>query len=439
MRRLVCLIAAVILSSGLLQAEISSQYLKDYLREGISNNLELQIQSKKLMASKAKKYQAFSNYLPKLDFSSRYTEINEGASIPLGEQELVLAEKKSTETKLELVQPIFNPAVYYNYRMQKSTTSADEYEYQAKVKAVEYSIIEAYYNCMKTAQLVEMKKTSLELAKENHYVTSKLYQVEKVPETDLLRAQVGLMTGEQELKEAENQFKLSRNYFNSVLNRDMSTDVQTDSLSSNYLVNLNLKDEIKVEETLEEAVKLALNYSPEIKQTESGVNAMKSVRGIASADFMPTLTAIGDYGYRKDDFKYNSGNDYWSITAMLSWNLFSGLGSTAKVIEMNANVKQMEKTSQNVKHMMELEVRNNYLDLKHNLNQFEVAQKTYQTALSNYNMVKKQYENELAAFINLTDAKNLLDSSRTNLIVNYFNVLLAKAKYNKSIGLQILK
>ncbi|HNX00705.1 MAG TPA: TolC family protein [Candidatus Cloacimonadota bacterium] len=429
----------IILCISALFAEVNDIHLRNYLEMGIQNNLDLKIQQDKTNSSHAKKWEAFAGFLPSLDASSRYTELNEGMTINLGDYSIPIQAKKSTQTKFEATQVLFNPAVYFNYKMQSHMTKSDDQAYRTKLIQTQYNILDGYYNCLKASSLVNMRKTSLELAKENYYVTTKLYEVEKVPQTDVLRAQVGMMSSEQDIRDAENQYKLASNYFNSLLNRDMNSEIEMEEQSPDFLNRLDINTVLPPVDSLSDAVTLAMKQRPEIKQVSEGLKSVKSAKTITLSGYLPSIVGVGDYGWQSSSFDYKGDTDYWSITGMLSWNLFSGFGRESRVRQVHYSVKEMERTLESTKHMIELDVRNSYDTYLHDRKQFDVAKQTYQAAQSNYNMVQEQYRNDLAPMVTLMDAKNLLDSSKTNLIVSYFNVLVSKAKYDISLGNEIIK
>jgi outer membrane protein TolC len=439
MKRIAVVLSLAISVNAMAIGTINTEILRKYKETAIKNNLELQIEGRKLDDSNSKVYQAGSSFLPKVDFNARITNFDKARSIPINGFDFTINPKKNTETKIEATQVLFSPAIVYNYLIQKNLNKSDRYEYSNKVSELEFNVLQAYYNCLKAKELVEMRKSALELAKESYNVTEKLYKVEKVPETDLLRAQVGLISGQQDIMDAENQFNLARNYFNSVLNRGMNEEIETDVFDPDELLNVKIQEISGDVESLESLINQAIENRSEVKQMYLGFRSTKYAKRIMMSDFLPSMAAAYSYGYSGEDFSYKEDQKSWSISGVLSWNLFSGFNSSAKAYEVNSQVKQMEKSYENTKHLIELDVRNNYLDFQHSKSQFEVAQKAYQTALSNYRMVKKQYENELAPMINLTDSKNLLDSSKANLIVSYFNVLISRARLDKSVCKEIIK
>lgn len=422
-----------------LWGQVTDSYLKQYMQIGVQNNLELQAARHKLEASHAKRFEAFSGFLPSVDLSSRYTRNDKEVSISIPPVNIPMQAKVSTDTKAEVTQVLFNPAVYYNYKMQRQSTKGDEFDYQTKLRSTEFNILEAYYNCAKAKELIAVKKASLDLAKENHHVASNLYAVDKVPKSDLLRAEVGLMTGEQEIRDAQNQYNLARNYFNSLLNRDLTAEVNCASLSSDSLLNLQLDSVLPAPDSVDTALQTAIKLRSELKQAEAGLGALRSAYKINLSQYVPSLVMVGSYGYNGDDLNYTSSEDYWNVSGVLSWNIFSGFKSTAQAKQMKEQVREMEKNQENVKSMIELDVRNSYTSYQFDRDQFAVAKETYQTALENYRMVELQYKNELAPQLNLLDAKSLLDSSRTNLIVSYFNIMVSQAKYTKSLGYSLMK
>lgn len=441
-------------TSMVLFAQKHQMYIKNYVILGLKNNLELQIASKRLEASKARYGQSKSSLFPRLDLTSRYTKLNDGydMALPFGRMfgavydslgitdkpsDLVIPmqSEKETETKLELTQPIFNPMIWFNCKVQNALTESDYYDFQSKQENVVFNIIESYFTVMQAEQMVKAKESSLALAKETHHSVASLYKEEKVPQTDLLRAEVMVMNSEQELQQMQNQFELARNHFNQILNRNMDEEVGVDSLAIDIMETMKSEDAFDEIPSYNEAISIANKNRPEVKQVNLAVRSAKYAKLMMASEFLPSVTMVADYGYKATDFNYNSNDDYWSVSGVLSINLFSGLGSSAKYKESRALEQVAYKSKEQTAQLILLDVKNNYFDYQNSIRQFEVAQKASQAAYANFNMVKKQYDNEMSSMVSYVDAKNLLDTSRSNLIAAYYNVLVIKAKLDKSLGI----
>jgi outer membrane protein len=424
------------LAAALALHSVDDARLRACLAQAEQNNLEMQMAGKSLDESGARKLQALSGLLPSATISSSMTRFDKEISLQLSSDmpAFVMQPKESTTTKLEVSQVLFSPGAYYNYQVQRQAHKASEYGCRSRMDELRMQVVESYYGCQKAAEVVEMRRSALAAADENLRLAQTLYDVGKVPQTDLLRARVGKMSSEQDLRDAENQAGLAANSLNRMLGLELTAPVVRDTLDLDQLIALNLRSELTPAGSPEEAVAQSMSNRPEIQQIDAGLRSMKLADKAVFSGYLPSLVAVGDYGYSRDDFHYTSDDHYWTVTGMLQWNIFSGFATTGRVREVRAQLRNYELSSANTRKLIELDVRNSHMTYTHDLNQFEVARSTYQAAKSNYDMVKQQYENDLAPMVTLMDAKSLLDSARVNLVISYYSALTSGAQYRKSIG-----
>ena len=428
-------------------------YLKEYIKSGLRENLELQSAKDILNTYDAKVSQATSNFLPKVDISSRFTKAGGGRSFvfPLGsmlnpvyealnfptrleDQNINFVRPQEHDTKVELVQPIFNVAVYYGYQAQDNLYKSASFEYNSKELGTVYSIKEAYYNYAKTVQLVDVQKSALALAKENLDVTTKLYQVDKAPKSDVSRAEVLYATSEQALQSATNQMTLAKNFFNNLLSRELESGVNFNPIPFNELEKIENTDDMGTDLTLEQAYEYAKLYRPELKQLNYAVKSAESAKKINLGEFLPNVALVADYGFQGEKYKFDKESDYWMVSGVLSWNIFSGFGSKAKIDEAEAQVNSILKSEQRTKQLIMLDVKNNFISLQNIKNELTVARKRVISAEDNYYDVRKRYEAGYAALINLIDGQTSLDAAKANYVITFYSALTQKAGFEKSIG-----
>ena len=428
-------------------------YLKEYIKSGLRDNLELQSAKEVLNTYDAKVNQASSNFLPKIDVSSRYTRAGGGRSFvfPLGtmlnpvykalnfgielkDEPINFVRPEEHDTKVELVQPIFNAAIYYGYKAQSNLYKSASYEYNAKELGTVYSIKEAYYNYAKTVQLVDVQKSALALAKENLDVTTNLFKVDKAPKSDVSRAEVLYATSEQALQSATNQMTLAKNFFNNLLSRELESGINFNPIPFADLEKIENSDELGTDLTLAQAYEYAKNYRPELKQLNYAVKSAESAKKVNLGDFLPNISLAADYGFQGEKYKFDKESDYWMVSGVFSWNIFSGFGSQAKMDEAEAQINSILKTEQMTKQLILLDVKNNFISLQNIKNELTVARKRVISAEDNYFDVRKRYEAGMAALINLIDAQTSLDAAKANYVITFYSALSQKASFEKSIG-----
>jgi outer membrane protein TolC len=143
---------------------------------------------------------------------------------------------------------------------------------------------------------------------------------------------------------------------------------------------------------------------------------------------------VADYGIQGEKYQFDDQSRYWMVSGIFKWNLFSGFETSAKSQEMQAQINSLQKSSESLKQLINLEIQNNYYNYKNSYDQYDVAVKSYLSANENYDLNKKRYEEGLNPFISLLDAETTLKLTMENLYMTYYDVLTAKWKLNKSIG-----
>jgi outer membrane protein TolC len=166
-----------------------------------------------------------------------------------------------------------------------------------------------------------------------------------------------------------------------------------------------------------------------------GVETIKSAKSAVSSDFFPNLTFVFDYGFQGEKYEFTKDADYWMASMMFKWNLFSGMETSRKNQELEAQISAMKLSSESAKHMIKLDVTNNYLSYQNAFEQLETAKKAYMSSAENFTLNKLRYAEGLNSFISLLDAETTLNSSKEMYIITYYEILTAKARLEKSMGL----
>ncbi|MGA2296661.1 MAG: TolC family protein [FCB group bacterium] len=454
MKKLLIIILVSFYALGVLKADPNEKYLKEYIGIALNKNLALQSSKEMVNVYDAKLSEATANFFPMLNLSGRFTRAGGGRTFvfPLGtmmnplyealnmptrftDEEVPFIRTQEQDTKLELVQPIINLGIYNNYKAQDDQFESSKYDYKTKELNTVYSVREAYYNYAKALQVVNIRRQSLKLGEESKNIADKLYAVDKAPKTDVLRAEVNLANMQQELQVAVNNATLAGNVFNNILNRELDTPINMDSVSIEEINKPDTKDALDFKMKLDDALNVAVMDRPEIKQMDYGMKSVDHFKDAASSEYYPSLSLVADYGIQGINYVVDKGAAYWMVSGMLSWNLFSGLGTHAKVQEAKAQYSSMERSYESLKALVRLDVKNNYINLKNNLDRLDVAGKAVNSANENYILNMKRYAEGLNPFINLLDAELSMNLAKENYVMVYYDILTARASLEKSIGM----
>lgn len=439
------LLILVLFLSNILFAQ--HDVLEDYIKVGLNNNLALKQKEFSVQQSISALKEARGNFLPTININARYSRADGGRTIdfPVGDivnpihaglnqlmntplyptnvpnQEIYFLREKEHETKINVTQPVFDIKIYNNYSLHSNLKSAKEAEKNIYARELIKEIKTAYYNYLKTLEVVRIYEETEKLVNENLRVSKKLYDNDKVTADVVHRAQTELSKIEQEKTGAVRDKELAAAYFNFLLNRELDAEI----IISRYT---DIEEPNFTEQQGETLYDIAGNNREELTQLENYINARDKAENIAKAEFYPGLYFSFDYGYQGEEYKFTNEYDYWMASLVLKWNLFNGFKDGAKVEQSRWEKKKLEaQKNETIKQIN--------LQLKRALKNLEVAEKSLITANhrltaaeKSFEIVNKKYKNGLANQIEYLDAQtNLTQASINRVITKYdYQIILAE-------------
>ena len=433
-------------------AVASDDVLDLYIEEALENNLALRQRQFSLEKSLAALAEARGLFLPSVDLTSRYTRAGGGRAveIPVGDllnpiyatlnqllqegrfptnlpnvSEPFIREEEQ-ETKVRISQPIFQPSIYFNYRIRSSLASADRAARDRYAKLLVRDVKVAYFNYLKTLRLVELYEETEILLKENLRVSESLFKNDKATKDVVFRAEAELSQLEQEKLESERNRDLARAYFNFLLNRPLDTTVEVVDLEG--VPRDHLPDPTDIEAR-------ALARRCELMELRFGIEAAKHGVGLSKAGLLPSLVAAYDYGYQGEDFRLDDEHDFWMGSLVLQWNLFSGLQRKARIDEARADMHRLEAQLGEIEHMVALEVRRAYDDVLVAEKSVASAEARLRSTQKTFEIVGKKYREGISPQIEFIDGRTRLTQAKINLIVTRYDYRIRYAELERAAAM----
>ncbi|HET6511502.1 MAG TPA: TolC family protein [Candidatus Kapabacteria bacterium] len=422
------------------------EVLQSYIEIALKQNPEMSASRAKWDQADARVDQANSNLWPKLDFTSRYTTFDGGRiiAIPNGPS-LPTAQFGITkwDNKLEAAWPIFNYAVWQGTKATRAYLDAATHEVEAKELAIAYQVSEGYFSYARATELVAIRKSAVELAKQNLATAKALFDAQKAAKNDVLRAEVAVAASQGEVLAAQNQQMLARTNFNNLLKRDYDADIvllNTDALSayrgeSPRLASNNGGQSLNTT-TFAADYSSAVTTRPEIMQIDNAKVALEGIKNVNAADYFPNVALFGSYGWQEDQLKFSNDVDLLIGGVQLRWNLFSGFNTNAKVAETTAQIHELQYQKESLMNGIRIELHNARLDRDNARERYAIAIKQLEAAEENRRITKALYDAGQAPLITMIDAESTLANAKANLTVTTYDELLAEAKYRKAIGVR---
>ncbi|MDN4163935.1 TolC family protein [Cytophagales bacterium LB-30] len=448
MKRVFLISTLWLLSVGYTQAQES--VLQGYIQEGLQSNLQLQSEELRYQKSISGLQSARSLFLPQVTFKADYTLAGGGRKIefPIGDllnpvystlneltgtnnfpqvrnEEIQFLPNNFHDTKFRIIQPLFNPEIYFNYKANKELISVQEAQKQAYAQELKLAISQAYFQYWQTEEglkiLAEAKLVLEEVAKLNRSLVAN----DKATQEVVLQTEYELAQLEKGKAELQRDNQALKAYFNFLLNRDLQSEILPESTA------LVLNDGPESAEALREQ---ALSQRAEIKQAEAGLAANQTVLSLTNSKrYLPTLLAVGDVGYQGFGYEWKD-QDYWLVQFSLSWDLFKGGEKKAKYQQARIDSEISANQVDQLKQQVELQVIRAYYELEAAEANYLSAQKGTQSSEKSFQLVEARYRNGQAILLEYLDAQNKVTTARLNENLARYTLMIQQAALNRTIA-----
>ena len=420
--RIAAAVAASLVAAGTARAQ---DPLGGYVREGLRANLGLAQQRLEAGRAEAAVRQARGMYLPSVTVDSRYSQTAGGMNIGdlvnpayAALNQLLQTNQFPTnvdarlpyaqETRVRVTQPVFQPAVRENHRIQRSLRDAARQGTQASARQLAADVQTAYLNYARAERVVELYRNTLPLLAENLRVSESLLRNGRATSEVVYRARAEQKETEQRLAEAEQLRDAARRYFNFLLDRadDTAVELVADSLLAFPLAV-----------TVDEALARARVGREELAQAGHAIQAAEAQRGLARAAYLPGVSLALDYGFQGDRYQFDANHDFAVASLVFSWNVFNG-GQDAARRQIATLATQQARTGRTeAERRIEMQVRQAYQAAVVARGAIETADARLAAARRTFELVTRRWQEGIAPQIELVDARTAFTNAQLNRIL----------------------
>ncbi len=428
-----------------------SPILEAYVQQGLKSNLQLQQEQLNFERSAQNLELAKALFFPQLSANASYSLANGGRkiSIPVGD---LLNPVYSTlngltgtnnfpqipnvstnflpnnfhDTKLRMIQPIFNPEIYFNYKAQKELISVQDAQKRAYENELKYNIISAYYQYLETEESLLIYEKTKALLTELMKVNQKLVANDKATKDVVLNASYELDKTDYQLAQARKNNQVAKSYFNFLLNRDLAEAIDKDT---------TIRASLSRQAELASLTQTALSQRQEIKQLQGALQTNDQIIGLSKGNaYLPKINAVGDLGYQGFQYKFDAPQQYWLVQFSLSWDLFKGGEKRIKMQQAKLDYQVTENKMAQLRKQIELQVIQGYYDLEATEQSYRAAQSGIRNAERSFQIIRSKYLEGQALMIEYLDAQTKLTTARLAETIGAYEVLRSEAALQKIIA-----
>ncbi len=430
----------------LAQAGWAQSPLDDYIRQGLENNLALKQKETSYRKSLEVLQEAKGLFFPNISLNARYSVAQGGRTIdlPIGDllnpvystlnqilrdnkfpqidnQSFMFFRPQEQETKIRLIQPVFNTDLYYNSKIKHEISAAEMVTIDQYRQELVAEIRKAYYSTAMADGIVNMLNETRQLLEENIRVNQKLVDNGKVTLDHLYRAQTELSKFDQKLQVAAKNREIASAYLNFLINRTLSEKIL---LSGPEVLPFIPAEDSSYRQS-------AIANREELKKLELYNRISDLQLQMNKAGGLPNLMIVADYGIQGEKYTFNKDADFAQASAVLTWDLFAGFQNRARVRQARIQKEMVDQQAEEVRRQIELQVMNAFNELKTSMAGIESANSQVKTAREGFRLLKRRYEEGQASLIEFMDARTTLTQSEENAITAQYTYLSDYAEFEK--------
>lgn len=306
-------------------------------------------------------------------------------------------------------------------RYQKNIADLDVYKTEADTKL---AAVQAYYQYLEAVKLAEVQAQSVTDYASHLNNVQQQFDAGIVAKLDVLSSNVSLANAKQKSIAADNTRDVAEANLNNIMRVPMNTTLNP--LDKNF-------PEPEFDITMEQAILMAQKYRWELVEADYGVKAAEASLRSAKAGYLPTVSVGGGYSWKEASVTAVDKDD-WAVQGGLSWSLWDGGATQASVKKADAAVKTAQETLLQAREKIELEVRQDYLNVLSYKEQIRAAEASVAQAEEAYKIATVRYSSGVGINLDVLDAELALNTARTNYITALYNYNIGLATLEHAMG-----
>lgn len=428
-----------------LLALAQSPILDKYVEEGLKNNLALQQQEFSLQRSIYALKEARGLFIPSLNLLADYTYSEGGRSIavPVGDllnpvystlnqltntndfpqvsntSEQLLPNDYHT-TRLQAAMPLLNAEVYYNQKIKKEDINYQQASVNVYKRELVKEIKNAYYSYLQTMQAAKIYTNTAKLLSDNKSTTEALVKNNMSLPGNILKINADLEKVNALHFEAVNNKALAAAYFNFLLNKPFSADIEEDSLMLNEVTTAGIIKDTTVQNR------------EELLQLQSGLEQNNLFLKMQKSHAIPEVSTFFDIGFQGYGYTFDQVQQYYFGGIQLRWNLFNGFTNTNKVRQSEIVVSSLNVQLEETEKQLMLQLTRARLDLQSAIAKQQASLQALEYAREYYRITQLRYEQNLALLIELSDALTQFAGAQLSLSLSNAEVLIKQSEVERA-------
>ena len=327
----------------------------------------------------------------------------------------------STSFGISLGMPLFNGLNLYNQMKSSSLEmNASKKDLEAAKYDLKLLIMSYYMQVVYNKELKAIAEKQLTLTQEQHGKTQQLYELGKVPQSDVYESAAQVATAKSSLVQAENNLMLS------IL--DIVQALELDDMDGFDVVEPQEFNPVEsaMLPSQESTYEFALNHQPKMEAANMRLEKAEYDVKSSKSSWYPSLSLFA--GYSNGYYKYFS-NDYnlpfdeqisnngrTSFGVSLNVPIFNAMQTKYRVEQTKLSIENQELAINSEKKQLKKEIQQAYYSALAAEQKYKAAEETYQSAQIAYDFSSESFNAGRATLLELNESKNRLFQSESEML-----------------------
>ena len=320
------------------------------------------------------------------------------------------------DVKVQTTMPLYNKDISYNKQIQEQTVSLQREDVALYKRELVKQIKTAYYNYLLSLGLVKVYENSLNLALEGKKVNEKLLANGKGLPAYLLRSDSEIATIQAQIADAVKQSQAAQYYFNFLLNRELRAEIRID---------------FEVEKAVAGVYSVVPGVREELSLLSKSINIQETVLKMNESFYLPKLNGFVNLGSQSTLGNISSKSGYYFLGLQMDIPIFSGKRNLYKVKQTQLDIASAKNALDLSTKQFNMATEIAQKNVQSSIISFQASTKSYEAASAYLRLIEKGYKEGVSTYLETVDARNQWMNAQINYQLKQFNVLIAAAAYER--------
>ncbi|WP_028566844.1 TolC family protein [Salisaeta longa] len=358
-------------------------------------------------------------------------------------------------TGVQLTQTLYNGSAFSAIEGAQSFKNVSQLARVRQRQQVAQSVYEAFYGAMLAQAQAKVAEERVQRSRETLQEITLQVKQGTIPKYQRLSARVQLANQKTQLIQARNNAQRALDNLKRVLGVGADLNVAVRGA-------LQVNDPQRFQQvSLTQALDIAEMQRADLERARLNIELQRVQKDITQAQYFPRLSAVANFAYSGrvpddrtsivsdplDPFAFQRtssdffADSYWnpsfSVGLQLTWNIFNGFQTSARVQQDEIAISQAQVQYDRLQQTIRIEVRQALRNLAAARQRLQAQQQNVETAQTNYRYVAQRVRTGVSTQLELREASDQLDQSRLNYLQAAYDLRVARASLRTALGVSL--